>query len=67
MKTLVVAGSLFIIIVALVLGILPGQIQGALKTDFGLEPRTYWVGGGLLLLGGLIFLALGLGIASAKK
>ena len=67
MKTLAVAGSLFIILVALVLGILPGQIQGALKTDFGLEPRAYWIGGGLLLFGGLIFLALGLGMAAAKK
>ncbi len=67
MKTLVVLGALFIIIIAVVLGIVPGQIQGAMNTNFGVEPRTYWIGGGLLLFGGLIFLALGLSVAAGKK
>ena len=67
MKTLIVIGALFIIVVAAVLGVAPGQIQGALNTNFGVEPRTYWVGGGLLLFGGLIFLFLGLSVAAAKK
>ena len=67
MKTLIVIGALFIIIVAVLLGIVPGQIQSALNTNFGVEPRTYWIGGGLLIFGGLVFLALGLSVSAGKK